>query len=102
LVSDSALVSKTFKSNRKGKTVDTQTFTVQAVWDAEANVWVAESDDVPGLVTEDASQEKLVEKLTSLVPELLELNNHPIDPTKPIEIIVQYRREERISVPVAA
>ncbi|MGD0289757.1 MAG: DUF1902 domain-containing protein [Candidatus Binataceae bacterium] len=30
--------------------MDTQTFTVRAVWDAEAKVWVAESDDVPGLV----------------------------------------------------
>jgi hypothetical protein len=82
--------------------MDAQTFTVQAVWDAGANVWVAESDDVPGLVTEAASQEKLVEKLRSLVPELLELNNHSTDRTRPIEIIVQYRREERISVPVAA
>lgn len=82
--------------------MDAQAFTVRAVWDAEARVGVAESNDVPGLVTEGASQETLVEKLTSLVPELLELNNHSIDRTKPIEIIVQYRREERISVPVAA
>jgi hypothetical protein len=82
--------------------MNAQTFTVRAVWDAEANVWVAESDDVPGLVAEAASQEMLVEKLRSMVPELLELNNHPTDRTRPIEIIVQYRREERISVPVAA
>ena len=82
--------------------MDTQTFEVRAVWDAEAKVWVAESDDVPGLVTEEESQEKLVEKLKSLVPELLELNNYPTDRTKPIDIIVQYRREERISLPVAA
>lgn len=82
--------------------MDAQAFTVRAVWDAEARVWVAESNDVPGLVTEGASQETLVEKLTSLVPELLELNNHSIDRTKPIEIIVQYRREERTSVSVAA
>jgi hypothetical protein len=76
--------------------------TIRTVWDADAKVWVAESDDVPWLVTEGASKEKLVEKLASLVPELLELNNHPTDRSKPIEIIVQYRREERISLPVAA
>jgi predicted RNase H-like HicB family nuclease len=27
-------------------------FTVTAEWDSEAAVWVAESEDVPGLVTE--------------------------------------------------
>jgi predicted RNase H-like HicB family nuclease len=82
--------------------MDAQTFTVQAVWDAEANVWVAESDDIPGLVTEGTSQEELLEKLTSLVPELLELNNCRTDRTKPIEIVVQYRSEERIRVPITA
>jgi hypothetical protein len=65
-------------------------------------VWVALSDDVPGLVAEGATQEKLVEKLTGLIPELLELNHLSIVRTRPLEIIIQYRREDRISVPVAA
>jgi predicted RNase H-like HicB family nuclease len=47
---------------------------VRAVWDAEAGVWVATSDDVPGLVTESKSFEALLKKLRTLVPELLELN----------------------------
>ena len=47
---------------------------VRAMWDAEAGVWVATSDDVPGLVTESKSFETLLKRLRSLVPELLELN----------------------------
>ena len=49
--------------------------TVRAEWDSEAGVWVAESDDVPGLVTEADTLERLVERLRVLVPELLELNS---------------------------
>jgi hypothetical protein len=48
---------------------------VTALWDAEASVWVATSDDVPGLATESASFEALLEKLRTMVPELLELND---------------------------
>jgi predicted RNase H-like HicB family nuclease len=36
---------------------------VQAFWDAEARVWVATSDDLPGLVTEADTAEQLSEKL---------------------------------------
>lgn len=51
-----------------------QTYQVQAHWDAEAQVWWAESDDVPGLVAEARTHNKLVTKLCQLVPELLALN----------------------------
>ena len=47
---------------------------VHVLWDGEAEVWVAESDDVPGLVAEAESMEALIEKLKVLIPELLELN----------------------------
>jgi formate-dependent nitrite reductase cytochrome c552 subunit len=43
-------------------------------WEAEAAVWVATSDDVPGLITEAAAIEALDAKLKSMVPELLEAN----------------------------
>ena len=42
--------------------------------DGEAGVWVAESDDVPGLVAEADSLNVLALKLKTLIPELLELN----------------------------
>ena len=47
---------------------------VSASWDDEAKVWVAESDDVPGLVTEAETLESLLAKLRVLIPELLEEN----------------------------
>ena len=47
---------------------------VKAIWDDEVSVWVATSEDVPGLVTEATTAEELEKKLLVLVPELLELN----------------------------
>ena len=47
---------------------------VRAEWDEEARVWVATSDDVPGLATEERSIELLIEKLKVMIPELLALN----------------------------
>lgn len=47
---------------------------IAADWDAEAGVWVATSEDVPGLVTEAKTFEALLKKLRTMVPELLELN----------------------------
>ena len=48
---------------------------VQAFWDAEARVWVATSDDLPGLVTEADTAEHLSEKLKVMIPELIEINS---------------------------
>ncbi len=48
--------------------------TVNAEWDPEAKVWVATSDDVPGLITEAETVEALAEKLSVMIPELLEAN----------------------------
>ena len=47
---------------------------VNATWDPEAAVWVATSDDVPGLVAEASTIEVLLDDLRALIPELLELN----------------------------
>jgi hypothetical protein len=47
---------------------------IRAEWDDEARVWVATSDDVPGLATEEEDLEGLVEKLKIIIPELLEVN----------------------------
>jgi len=50
-------------------------YRIQASWDSEAGVWVAESEDVPGLATEADTVERLTEKLRILIPELLEANH---------------------------
>ena len=52
-------------------------YIIHATWDEVASVWVAESDDVPGLITEAKTFEALLKKLRTLVPELLELNGAP-------------------------
>jgi len=48
--------------------------TVNAEWDPEANVWVATSEDVPGLITEADTLEDLQGKLAIMIPELLQAN----------------------------
>lgn len=50
---------------------------IRAEWDEEAEVWVATSDDVPGLVAEADTTEALLAKLRTLIPELLEANGYP-------------------------
>lgn len=57
---------------------------VQAFWDAEARVWVATSDDLPGLATEADTAEKLSEKLKVMIPELIELNQVQLSSTEPL------------------
>jgi predicted RNase H-like HicB family nuclease len=47
---------------------------VHADWDAEAGVWVATSEDVPGLVTESSTVETLIVRLEVMIPDLLEAN----------------------------
>ena len=49
-------------------------YTVNFLWDAEAAVWVATSEDIPGLVLESGSYDALIERVRFAVPELLELN----------------------------
>ena len=49
-------------------------YKIRAEWDSEAGVWVASSDDVPGLATGADTFEELIEKLRVVVPELLEEN----------------------------
>ena len=51
------------------------TFKVQAFWDSDAEVWVATSEDVPGLVTEASRIDILTQKLREMIPELIVLNS---------------------------
>ena len=50
-------------------------YKIKLIWDDEANVWVATSDDVPGLVLESSSFDALVERVRYAIPELTEVNN---------------------------
>jgi predicted RNase H-like HicB family nuclease len=59
---------------------------VTAFWDEEAKVWVASSDDVPGLATEAETVECLLDKLRSMIPELLEINGQPMASEIPFQL----------------
>jgi predicted RNase H-like HicB family nuclease len=77
----------------------TKQITVNAEWDPEAKVWVATSDDVPGLITEANTVEALAEKLSVMIPELLEANRALVDSSVrelPINLIAH--REQLISL----
>ncbi len=62
-------------------------FLIRAEWDEEASVWVATSDDVPGLVTEADTLEALSAKLEIMVPELLEANGLSFGAEVPYELL---------------
>jgi predicted RNase H-like HicB family nuclease len=49
-------------------------YTVLLTWDDEARVWVAESDDIPGLILESGSLDALMERVKVAGPELLEVS----------------------------
>jgi hypothetical protein len=57
--------------NGAGGTVE---YKIQLLCDNEASVWVATSQDVPGLVLESGSFDALIERVRYAIPELLELN----------------------------
>jgi len=52
---------------------------IRATFDPEASVWWAESDDLPGLVSEASSLDALVERVAAVVPELLAANGETPD-----------------------
>ncbi len=49
-------------------------YTINLLWDNEAGVWVATSDDIQGLVLESNSIDALIERVKIAVPALLEIN----------------------------
>lgn len=63
--------------------------TVRAIWDDDAQVWVATSDDVPGLATEADDMDALVEKLKTMIPELLDANGVAHGADVPFEVLGQ-------------
>lgn len=76
-------------------------YTVHCTWDPEAAVWVATSDDVPGLATGADTLDGLVEKLKVVIPELLEANRLlPTDHSGAIPFAIIAERYER--APIAA
>lgn len=80
----------------------TKAYLVTANWDSEAEVWVAESEDILGLVAEAESLNVLMKKVRALVPELLELNGGLKRGQKSAKVILRAHFEEEAAVPVAS
>lgn len=57
-------------------------YTVNLLWDTDASVWVATSEDIKGLVLESGSLDVLIERVRMAVPDLLKLNNQPLEHAK--------------------
>jgi predicted RNase H-like HicB family nuclease len=78
-----------------------RTYTIEAHWDSEVRVWVAESSDVPGLATEAPSLDRLIKKLRVMIPELLQANGtlrrESRQSNLPISIIAHY--DEKLRLP---
>lgn len=49
-------------------------YTVQLVWDDEAEVWIAINDDIP-LALESDTLDNLIERVKLVAPEIIEMNN---------------------------
>lgn len=52
-----------------------KSYVVNVRWDTEAGVWWAESSDIPGLVSEAKTFPELIQRVTAVAPELIELND---------------------------
>ena len=62
---------------------------VRAEWDDEALVWVATSDDIPGLATEADTLELLIVKLKCMIPDLLAANGLDSGEDAPFELLTR-------------
>lgn len=80
--------------------MESAVYQVDAFWDVDAAVWVATSEDVPGLATEADTIEALSQKLHQMIPDLL-LSNNVIsdDYVGAIAIELISHRQELIKVP---
>lgn len=70
-------------------------YIVNLNWDSEASVWIATSNDIPGLVLESGSFDALLERVRFAVPELLALNRAK---TSPLTLTFLSERHERIAL----
>jgi len=74
-------------------------FTVDAHWDAEADVWWSSCDQAP-LTTEARTFEELVARVNAIAPEIIVLN-HLAKPGDGIEIVMRADRSTELVLPDA-
>ncbi|HTV36564.1 MAG TPA: DUF1902 domain-containing protein [Xanthobacteraceae bacterium] len=69
-------------------------YQITAEWDEEARVWVASSEDVPGLATGADTFEDLIQKLKIVIPELLVENGLLPAGTEIVPFAIKAERSE--------
>jgi hypothetical protein len=52
-------------------------YKIDAKWDADAKVWIATSDDLPGLVIEAGTWQTMLKEVELTAPELIEFSATP-------------------------
>jgi hypothetical protein len=62
-------------------------FQVQAFFDEEAQVCVATSDDLVGLVVEAETLDSLIKKIQEIVPDLAEGNGFDVQPDDKMRLV---------------
>lgn len=69
-------------------------YLVNLIWDDDAAVWVATSEDIPGLVLESGSLDALMERARYAIPELMAMNGS----TDSSSLSICYRSERHEQV----
>ncbi|MGC1177486.1 MAG: DUF1902 domain-containing protein [Methyloceanibacter sp.] len=71
----------------------TRSLMIDARWDAQAQVWLATSAEVPGLVVEADSWPAMIEEVRLVLPDLLELSDQGAD-----KLSLTFKAEERLDL----
>jgi Domain of unknown function (DUF1902) len=66
---------------------------IVARWDPDAKVWIATSEDVPGLVIEADSWPAMIEETRLVLPELMELSG-----SRGNDLSLTFRAEEHLEL----
>lgn len=70
-----------------------RSLTIDARFDLDAQVWLATSMDVPGLVVEADTWPAMIEEVRLALPDLLQLSDQSAD-----KLSVTFRAEERLDL----
>jgi hypothetical protein len=66
---------------------------INARWDGEAAVWIATSEDVPGLVVEADTWPSMIEEVRLVLPDLLELSGQTTE-----KLSLTFKAEEHLDL----
>ena len=79
------------------------TITINILFDPEASVYVATSEDMPGLVVEAETYELVQSEVEALIPQLFKDNAHLMDLPEPapksidIDLLIHHKRSMELS-----